>query len=133
MRAIRFILATIILAGFAGSLSGCATEVTPWGFPRFVDVYINDANDCVVMEKTDLGGTVVLYKNDVVIFNNLAEDKVTLVLPEGWFEEKELTIEPGKRKAVQVIINGPKTGGVKSKLRDQEKDGNPNMKVGEEP
>ena len=133
MRAIRFILATIIMVGVVGFMPGCADPVTPWGFPRFVDVYINDANDCVVMEKTDLGGTVVLYTHDVVIFNNLAEDKVTLILPEGWFEEKELTIEPGKRKAVQVIINGPKTGGVKSKLRDQEKDGNPNMKVGEEP
>lgn len=114
-----------------------AVEATPLatgylGFPHWVDVYINDAKECFTVGNVKVNGAILLFEGDYLIYNNIGKEKVTLELPEGWFEESEVTIEPNKRKALKVIIKGPAEGDI-AIIGEEMIRGTPNMKVGEEP
>lgn len=126
MKLTRFVLALLLALVALLLVNGCSKH--------YVDVYINE--DCILVDLENESETGIdplwVYPGDYVIFNNMKEHDVDMVLPPGMFELDLVEIEAGHRVILKVVADGPMEGPISISGHGCGA-GIPKVKVGEDP
>jgi|GEM_PF-6532706 len=123
MKSIRLTIVFFVLAVSLLLMGGCSRH--------YVDVYVNNQCYLVNLDNDTAIESLLVFKGDYVIFNNLGDNEVELNLPDGVFERDKVTISPGKRVILKVIMNGPHSKNMNIECTGGS--GSPKVVVGEEP
>ncbi len=128
MRSLLPVLALAAVLPSAGCSIFCEDAPT-----HFVDLYIDAQARIVTLDADTAIPKLLLFRGDIVVFNNLTDKDVTIDLPKAIFGEVQVIIPASGRKMLKVLASSFEGKVIRVANGEYKIDGIPTVKVNEGP